>query len=175
MALFQIFNGNEEDLSTDFSKITFHEGYAYFCKDTGAFYIDVMVNNVEKRVPISSHGLIDDDGDLVDYDQFLQLSDQRTIETKLASKAYSNQVLNSNSWNPDNRTQTLYLSGLRCGLDGTTPPLIVCTSGQTDYANILSAVATPAESSVTNGQIVFTLKSDYSVTGNITLTIIDFG
>lgn len=175
MALFQIFNGNEEDLSIDFTKIAFHEGYAYFCKDTGAFYIDVVVNNVNKRVPISSHGLIDDNGDLIDYDQFLQLSDQEILETKLASKAYSNQTLNSNSWDPENRTQTLYLQGLRCGLNETTPPLIICTSGQTDYANILSAVATPAQSSVTNGSIVFTLKSGYSVTGNITLTIIDFG
>lgn len=41
MALFKIFKGAEEDLND----IPLHEGYAYFCEDTGNLFIDV--SNIE--------------------------------------------------------------------------------------------------------------------------------
>jgi len=56
MALFQILNGDESSLDS----IPFHEGYAYFCKNSGAFYIDAVVNGIDKRIPVSGHGLLDD-------------------------------------------------------------------------------------------------------------------
>ena len=41
MALFKIFKGAEEDLND----VPLHEGYAYFCEDTGNLFIDV--SNIE--------------------------------------------------------------------------------------------------------------------------------
>lgn len=46
MALFEIFKGEEDVL--DRKKL--HEGYAYFCEDSGRFFIDTD----EKRVPLKT-------------------------------------------------------------------------------------------------------------------------
>lgn len=174
MALFQIFNGNENDLDS----IPFHEGYAYFCKNSGSFYIDTIVNGNNKRVPISSHGLLDDEGNFTDYDEFLQTGDADDIKDAVKTNTFT-KTLASNAWQLDassqQQKQTISILGLRCG-SGATPPEIICTSGNTEYDKIERAVATPAIDASSNGQIDFYIRAGYTVpTTDIGLLIVDFG
>ncbi len=50
MALFKIFRGAENELNS----ISMHEGYAYFCKDTGNMFIDIS-NNAGDRVQVNAY------------------------------------------------------------------------------------------------------------------------
>lgn len=50
MALFQIFRGPENGLK----EVPYHEGYAYFCEDTGNFFVDVG-NNEGDRVQVNAY------------------------------------------------------------------------------------------------------------------------
>lgn len=50
MALFKIYKGEEELLT----QIPMHEGYAYFCEDTGNLFIDIS-NNVGGRVQVNAY------------------------------------------------------------------------------------------------------------------------
>lgn len=45
MALFKIVRGKFEDLPE-----TYHDGYAYFCTDTGDFYIDYKENESDTEI-----------------------------------------------------------------------------------------------------------------------------
>lgn len=163
MALFQILNGDE----TALTNIPFHEGYAYFCKNSGAFYIDAVVSGNNRRVPISSHGLLDDSGRLTGYDQFLQTSDVDDIQNEVKSRVFT-ATLAANAWVAKNQVKSF--SGLRCG-SGSTPPIIICTSGELQYEKIAAAVA-----DATSGTISFTIAANEAdPTEDIMLTIIDFG
>jgi len=51
MALFKILQGDSSRI--DISVTPFHEGYAYFTPDDGKFYIDAVVNGVNKRICIN--------------------------------------------------------------------------------------------------------------------------
>lgn len=173
MALFQIFNGNESDLSTDFTKIPFHEGYAYFCKDTGAFYIDVKVNNANTRVPIRSREIIGYNDIIIDSEDLLTIDDADNLTDALKTQVYQITLTGgSGSWS--NRQQTAYINNLRCG-SGNTPPIIICTSGQEEYQKVSEAIATPKVGN-TNGYIIFSLIPNVPVpASNIVLSVIDFG
>lgn len=50
MALFQIFRGDENELNL----VPLHEGYAYFCEDTGNFFIDVS-DVAGGRLPVNAY------------------------------------------------------------------------------------------------------------------------
>lgn len=50
MALFKIYKGEEELLT----QIPMHEGYAYFCEDTGNLFIDIF-NDVGGRVQVNAY------------------------------------------------------------------------------------------------------------------------
>ena len=173
MALFQIFNGNESDLSTDFSKIPFHEGYAYFCKDTGAFYIDVKVNGTNARVPIRSREVIGYNDTIIDGEDLLTVNDATDLTNDLKTNVYQITLTGgSGAW--ANRQQTVQINNLRCG-SGNTPPIIICTSGQEEYQKISEANATPKVGN-TNGYITFSLIANVTVpASNIVLSVIDFG
>lgn len=57
MALFKILKGDSSRISTDVTP--FHDGYAYFTPDDGAFYIDSEDNGEQKRHrinPVNSSG-----------------------------------------------------------------------------------------------------------------------
>ena len=51
MALFKILQGDSSRIDTSITP--FHEGYAYFTPDDGKFYIDSVVNGVNKRICIN--------------------------------------------------------------------------------------------------------------------------
>lgn len=173
MALFQIFNGNELDLSTDFTKIPFHEGYAYFCKDTGAFYIDVKVDNTNTRVPIRSHQVIGYNDTIIDGEDLLTVNDADDLTDALKTNVYQITLTGgSGAW--ANKQQTAQINNLRCG-SGNTPPIIICTSGQEEYQKISEAIATPKIGN-TNGNIIFSLLANVAVPiSDIELSVIDFG
>ncbi len=50
MALFKIFRGPEKELNS----VSLHEGYAYFCEDSGNMFIDVS-NNPGGRVQVNAY------------------------------------------------------------------------------------------------------------------------
>ena len=50
MALFKIYRGEEELLT----QITMHEGYAYFCENTGNLFIDIS-NTAGGRVQVNAY------------------------------------------------------------------------------------------------------------------------
>lgn len=50
MALFKIYKGAESVLQTK----ALHEGYAYFCSDTGNFFIDAVSSNGLERIQINA-------------------------------------------------------------------------------------------------------------------------
>ena len=71
------------------------------------------------------------------------------------------------SWtNTSPTTYTYSNTSLKCGKLGTTPPIISCTSNETEYSNIISAVTTPEIGIVFTALIV--------PTNAIEITIIDF-
>lgn len=51
MALFKILKGDSSRI--DMSITPFHDGYAYLTQDDGKFYIDSIVNGVNKRICIN--------------------------------------------------------------------------------------------------------------------------
>jgi len=51
MALFKILKGDSSRI--DMETTPFNEGYAYFTPDDGGFYIDSVVNGVQKRIRIN--------------------------------------------------------------------------------------------------------------------------
>lgn len=75
MALFQIYRGSESTLD----QVPLHEGYAYFCVDTGRLWIDIANNGSleENRLSVegsSASGFVID-GEFVPADQFVQIGD----------------------------------------------------------------------------------------------------
>ena len=81
MALFQIFKGNENTLSN----VGLHEGYAYFCVDSGKMFIDIASTGdvAENRIPVNgfaADGLLLEDGTFIPADQFAQIEDVIDVE-----------------------------------------------------------------------------------------------
>ena len=113
MALFQIFKGNEDTLSN----VGLHEGYAYFCVDSGKMFIDIASTGemAENRVPVS------------------------------ASTPYTDTLYAAN-WvaAQDGRSYTYnYINpALRCGPNGDVPPIVTYTTNQEEYNYIDNAEAT---------------------------------
>ena len=55
MALFKVLRGDRVNLD----KYDFHDGYAYFCSDTGEFFIDCITSQgEEKRKRIGGGALV---------------------------------------------------------------------------------------------------------------------
>lgn len=182
MALFKIlsgdeFSGNTSIISdgTNFSNnLPFKEGWAYFCKDTGALYVDAYVDDVATRIPVRTHSLLNQNS-VINSDEILTTSDITDLQNSMKTTA-TTATITSGQWS--NGTYTLSIANLRCG-NGSTPPMIICTNtdsaGKNVYNHIASALATPAASSASNGTIVFTLTTGFSPTANVSLIIIDFG
>lgn len=143
MALFQIFKGDEAELMTK----KLHAGYAYFCEDTGKLFIDIAdgVDGTETdlyRIPLNSkaaNGLLVDD-EYVEADSFATLEDV----SDATSQAITTTLL-ANGWVADNDvfTYNYVNTNLKCGQDGTIPPIITPIANEKEYSNIISATATP--------------------------------
>lgn len=91
MALFQIFRGAETELNS----INCHEGYAYFCEDTGNFFIDVA-STTGSRVQVNAHyanALKTSSGTEIDIDKILL--DTMTIAVKNGGTGRNNLTVNA--------------------------------------------------------------------------------
>lgn len=78
MALFQVFRGPEEGLND----VPCHNGYAYFCEDTGNFFIDIG-NNDGDRVQVNAYAaqvLKASDGTEIDIDDLFLKSMTLAVE-----------------------------------------------------------------------------------------------
>ena len=51
MALFKVLRGNRSNLDS-FDIVPFHDGYAYFCADTGEFFIDCETDKGNQRIQV---------------------------------------------------------------------------------------------------------------------------
>ena len=167
MALFQIFKGDEEDLMHK----KLHEGYAYFCEDTGKLFIDISngIDGTETdlyRIPLNSkaaNGLFVDDS-FVEAESFATLEDV----SDATSQAFV-AILAANGWQGNEApfTYNYINSDLKCGINGNIPPIISCTSNNEEYSKIDSAIATPGSGIVFSAEI--------KPEENITITITDIG
>ena len=167
MALFDIFKGSEEELMHK----KLHAGYAYFCEDTGKFFIDISdgKDGTETdlyRIPINSkaaNGLFVDDS-FIEAESFATLEDVSDV----TSQAFT-AILATNGWQ-GNEVPFIYTyinSDLKCGINGNIPPIISCTDNNEEYTNIDSAIATPG-----NGIIFSATKKPEN---DITIVITDIG
>lgn len=82
-------------------------------------------------------------------------------------------VLATDSWSAvsgtGNFSQTISLSNIKCGKDGTIPPIIRCNYNNNDYNRIINA-----DVNLDTHTITFTLAGTTAPTERIELTIIDF-
>ncbi len=167
MALFDIFRGTEEELM----RKKLHAGYAYFCEDTGKFFIDISdgEDGTETdlyRIPINSkaaNGLLRDDN-YIEADSFATLEDIDSV----TSKAYSATLIAS-QWSKDgDKWRYCYRNrDIKCGSEGNIPPLIACTSGEKDYALIAGAEATSG--------VGIDFWAEGKPSGDISITVTDIG
>lgn len=174
MALFKILKGSESTLD----QVEKNEGYAYFCSDTGAFYVDIDDSH---RKPLSCHGLIDENGNIVDCEDLATIDYVQEYVGNVAEGVMTQTFAFSlptetASWNVAQEGETGYvytksLSDLRCGADGTTPPIIICTSSDTTVRAQYSTIS-KADATVGVG-ITFSVPN--IPTSSIPLLVIDFG
>lgn len=158
MALFQIFKGPENELN----EVPLHPGYAYFCEDSGNFFIDT----VDERMQINAHyakALIDINGEEID------LYNKKEVDAKVetaTTKAYTT-TLTTSKWiaQGDKFVQSYTNENLKCGKAGNVPPIITHTSNLTEYNTIESAEATAGTG------IIFTVSDKPKA--DINITIID--
>ena len=121
MALFQIYKGLESELNN----VTMHEGYAYFCTDSGKFYIDVSNNNES----------IDSDGW---YNDRLPVKNQEVIDITLEGGA-ANWIAGTGA-DAGFYIQTVSISDLKVGSRMTIDPYIKPVSNLGEYQFIVKAV-----------------------------------
>lgn len=167
MALFDIFRGTEEELM----RKKLHAGYAYFCEDTGKFFIDISdgEDGTETdlyRIPINSkaaNGLFVDDS-FIEAESFATLKDV----SDATSQAFV-ATLAANGWQGNEApfTYNYINSDLKCGINENIPPIIACTQNIDEYTYIDSAIATPGSG------IVFS--AEKKPESNIVITITDIG
>lgn len=150
MALFQIFKGLESELNN----VTMHEGYAYFCTDSGKFYIDVS-NNTSST---------DADGW---YSDRIPIRGQEVHEATL---------LGGNYWvagtgnDAGFYTQRIDVSDLKVGIRGEVEPSVKATSNKEEYQFIVKAELDTT--STPRGIKFYSVKQ---LTNNVTIQIIEHG
>ena len=86
MALFKIFKGAEEDLND----VPLHEGYAYFCEDTGNLFIDV--SNIEGgRLQVNAYAaqVLKNNVTEIDIDDLI---DEEDIVVTVTHKGYTKRL-----------------------------------------------------------------------------------
>lgn len=161
MALFQIFRGSENELL----QVPRHNGYAYFCEDTGNFFIDIG-NGDNDRVPINAFAAqilregtteveIDDiflksmvasiqqggtgASDAASARTNLEVYSKTEVEDQATTKAFT-ATLTVGGWvqAAEGFTYTWSNTDLKCGKSGDVPPIITYTSNLTDYSKINS-------------------------------------
>lgn len=76
-------------------------------------------------------------------------------------------TIDVNEWSSN--TNSISITTLKCGSEGTTPPIIFPVSNIIEYSLITNAVATPESG------IVFTVPSDTTISNNIDICVVDFG
>lgn len=164
MALFKVFRGPKEEFSEDFSKIPFHNGYAYFVNDTGLFYIDYVSNTgaqVRRKLNAGTAVQLDNGEEILDIDDINDMIDKATTTTYNISIAKNNWVTNSSGG-----YKYVYINtGLKCGKNGEVPPIIACRNNQTDYDKITGGDATAG--------VGITFYISQMPTASIDLTVID--
>lgn len=169
MALFKIYKGNENELQ----KISYHEGYAYFCEDTRNFWIDSSGSRLQVNAYAAS--VLKNGATEIDIDDIMLKNMVASIaqggtgastaeEARTNLDVYSKEEVDNNAtsvsykttlfqdaWTQEESTgKYIYKyanTNLRCGKDGDIPPIITYTSNKTDYSNISSddTLATPGD------------------------------
>ena len=167
MALFQIFKGDEAELMTK----KLHAGYAYFCEDTGKLFIDIADGETGTetdlyRIPLNSkaaNGLLVDE-EFIEADSFATLEDV----SGATSQAYI-VTLAANGWQgaEEPYTYTYQNTDLKCGQNGSIPPIISCLSNGKEYVNITNAAATRG--------VGITFTAAEKPTEDLVINIIDIG
>ena len=141
MALFKTVV-DEDDLAS----LPFHEGYAYFCKESSKFYIDIIDENDEPhRVSFNSNAA---DG-LMQNGTYLEAEEIATLTdvSQAASAAYRLTILPSN-WKQTNKGNylcTKAIPTLKCGQNGDIPPIVSPASNRQEYSLIVDAIATAGQ------------------------------
>lgn len=141
MALFKVFRGPKEEFSEDFSKVPFHDGYAYFVNDTGLFYIDYVSNTgsqIRRCLNAGTASQLDNGEEVLDVDDINDMIDKATTTTYNISIAKNAWTINSSGGYKYTYTNT----ALKCGKNGQVPPIVTCRNNQSDYDKITSGDAT---------------------------------
>lgn len=157
MPLFKAYRGNKADLPggwneelqkpNDESKM--HDGYVYFCADTGEFFVDVDLSGNGsdlKRVPITAltAARLSNGERTIDVDN---LYSKEELDDKLKESttvAYTTTLVHT-AWNNLNNEYMLNYENkeLKCGAAGNVPPEITFTSNREEYSKIDRAIAEP--------------------------------
>lgn len=176
MALFKIFKGYEHELNA----VPLHEGYAYFCTDTGNMFIDIS-EEPGGRVPINAYAaeVLRDGEDVIEIDDILLKDAENGVPIELGGtgaisaeqaranlELYSkteveNKVKDSTSvaygvtliasgWEED-LSYTVYINDLQCGAAGDVPPIVTCIENLDDYAKLIE-IETIAEPAVKDAE-----------------------
>lgn len=132
MATIKFLKGESKDLPS-----SIHEGYMYFCTDTGKVMVDI---DSETRIQLSSEKVIED-GKAEAVGNFV---DKKIANS--ATRSYKH-TLSLDGWTQksDHWEQKYENSEIRCGITGEVSPLISYTSNQEEYSLITEAEAEPGQ------------------------------
>lgn len=157
MALFKILKGDESNLPA-----VKNEGWAYFCQDSGKFFIDISASERKELFVSQSGALVDGEGNSYGVNQLAKKTEADISYVTVATLAATGWTGTAEAWK-----YTLSLPSLACGRTGDVPPIITWSTNQAEYSEIADATATAGSG------IVFTSTADNAPSDDIEIIIID--